>query len=175
MKGITIMEPWATAIVRWGKHVENRSQLWAYRGPLLIHAGMRWSDRGIHDHRIVDAAVSSLLEAGVHTVDPVGQEAVAAVVRAAVDLPAGPTAGHIIGICELDDVHPDTGCCRPWGESSYKENGGAIRTGVTHLVLTDVRPLSVPVPCRGALGLWNPPADVITEVLAQLHPEEATA
>lgn len=173
MKAITVMEPWATAIARWGKHVENRSQLWGYRGTLLIHAGMRWSDRGIHDRRVVDPAIASLLDAGVHTVDSIDRQPVEAAVRAAVALPSGPTAGHIIGVCELDDVHPDAGCCRPWGESTYREHGGDVRGDVTHLVLTAVRALAEPVPCRGALGLWTPPPHVQADVTAQL--EEAAA
>lgn len=37
MKALTVQQPWATAIFR-GKDIENRTQLWTYRGPLAIHA-----------------------------------------------------------------------------------------------------------------------------------------
>lgn len=36
--------------------------------------------------------------------------------------------------------------------------------------LVDVQPLASPVPCRGAQGLWDLPADVERRVLAQLEP-----
>jgi hypothetical protein len=44
MKSLTICEPYATAIIGTAsipgpKRCENRSQIYSYRGPLLIHAG----------------------------------------------------------------------------------------------------------------------------------------
>lgn len=47
MRAITVQQPWAWAIFN-GKGVENRTRNIAgkYRGPLAIHAGARWSDRG---------------------------------------------------------------------------------------------------------------------------------
>lgn len=36
---ITVRQPWATAIIRAGKDVENRSWPTSYRGRLWIHAG----------------------------------------------------------------------------------------------------------------------------------------
>lgn len=44
MKALTVQQPWAWAIFH-GKDIENRTQLWSYRGPLAIHAGARWSAR----------------------------------------------------------------------------------------------------------------------------------
>lgn len=38
--------------------------------------------------------------------------------------------------------------------------------------LDDVRPLVEPVPCRGAMGLWTPPTDVLRRVLEQVGPLE---
>jgi hypothetical protein len=39
MRGLTIRQPWAAAIARGLKRVENRTWSTAYRGRLLIHAG----------------------------------------------------------------------------------------------------------------------------------------
>jgi hypothetical protein len=36
---LTVLQPWAWAIVHGTKRVENRSWFTRYRGPLLIHAG----------------------------------------------------------------------------------------------------------------------------------------
>jgi hypothetical protein len=42
-KALTVKQPWALAITRLGKDVENRSQRTKYRGPVLIHAGKAWA------------------------------------------------------------------------------------------------------------------------------------
>lgn len=39
MRALTVCQPWAWAIVRGSKRIENRSWHTHYRGPLLIHAG----------------------------------------------------------------------------------------------------------------------------------------
>jgi hypothetical protein len=41
VKALTIRQPWAYAIMRLGKDVENRSWPTDHRGPLLIHASAR--------------------------------------------------------------------------------------------------------------------------------------
>lgn len=41
MKAISIMQPWAYAILHLGKDIENRTWFTHYRGPLLVHAGKR--------------------------------------------------------------------------------------------------------------------------------------
>jgi hypothetical protein len=140
MRCLTVQQPWAWAIFN-GKDIENRTQLWRYRGPLAIHAGARWSDRG-------DS--SPLIQAATQGRSLVG----------ALDLAA------ILGVVDLVDCHPDAGCCKPWGESAYVEHGGRERRRITHLVLENPRLLAEPIPCKGALGLWTPPPDVITELEA---------
>ena len=40
MKCLSILQPWAWAIIHGGKDVENRTWRTAYRGPLLIHASL---------------------------------------------------------------------------------------------------------------------------------------
>lgn len=140
MKAITVRQPWAWAIAHAGKDIENRSAGTSYRGPLAIHAGLAFSARGSHDARIL----ASALRLNAPEVD-----------RRALPL------GAIIAVAELVDAHPDGQCCRPWGESTYREAGGRNRTAVHHLVLEDIRPLAEPVHCRGALGLWKVPAALV--------------
>jgi hypothetical protein len=55
----------------------------------------------------------------------------------------------------------------------YDEHGGRTRRDIVHLELENPRPLAEPVACRGALGLWTLPGDVLDQVLEQLV--EATA
>lgn len=145
VRAITVKQPWAWAIAHGGKTVENRSRGTAYRGPLLIHAGLVWSQRGEYDPR-VRAAWN-----GLHPQ-----------LAGSLGFTEHPT-GAVIAVAQLVDAHPDANCCRPWGESEYLEASGRRRTVVHHLVLEDVVPLPEPVPCRGALGLWRPPADVVLQ------------
>lgn len=70
--------------------------------------------------------------------------------------------GAIIGTVTLTGCHwsDDGQCCGPWGfEKAY------------HWTLADVTPLETPVPCKGALSFWTPPADVLFAVQQQLEQE----
>jgi hypothetical protein len=144
MRAVTVKQPWAWAIAHGGKAVENRSSGFSYRGLLAIHAGMTWSERGETDPRVYEAAHAQC----------VGRR----------NMPFG----AFLAVAELVDVHPDAGCCRPWGESSYTEAGGRVRTAVHHLVLEDIRPLTDPLPCRGMLGLWRVPMDIAEKLLKEV-------
>ena len=148
MRALTVQNPWAWAIVSGGKDVENRTQRWKYRGPLAIHAGMRFSERG-GDSELIHAA---WYRHGSRGFLP--------------DNPGSFTYGAILGVVDLVDVHPSAGCCAPWGESAYVEHGGRTRRQIVHLVLENARVLPEPIPCRGALGLWTPPADIAEQLRA---------
>lgn len=137
MKGLTVKQPWAWAIVNGGKTVENRKQVWSYRGPLAIHAGRTWSDRGAVSDLVHHAWAQHGLNGGVQ---------------------AGLLQRHwfphssVIGVVDLVDCHVADGCCGPWGESGEGR--------ITHLVLENPRPVA-PIPCSGALGLWSVPEYVM--------------
>jgi hypothetical protein len=137
MKAITVQQPWGWAIILGQKNVENRTRIgtWlpARDSRIAIHAGRRISERGMDTvGRIIDG----------HLWD-------------AADL----HRGAIIGTVLVEDIHPDAGCCAPWGESSYLEAGGTRRIDIVHLVLAEPRPCD-PIPCRGQLGLWTLPDDI---------------
>lgn len=155
MKALTVQNPWAWAIIHGGKNIENRTQLWRYRGPLAIHAGARWSASGLASPLVLRAFTSQRRPRP----RTAGSEST---------MRRDLAAAAIIGVVGLVDCHPDSGCCRPWGESVYREYGGRRRSAVAHLVLEDPRALPEPIPCRGALGLWTPGADVVAAVLAQV-------
>lgn len=160
MKAITVRQPWAWAIATGAKTVENRTRGTRYRGPLAIHAGAGWSKRGAGDSRILQLANLAAASARLRGIDG------AAAYTATYVLPPFHHRGAIIATAELVDSHPDTGCCRPWGESSYEEAGGRTRTVLHHLVLEHTRPLTPPVPVRGALGLWTPGDDLLEQLRA---------
>ena len=61
-------------------------------------------------------------------------------------------AGAFLAAAALTDCHQHRpGCCAStWAEPD-----------AYHWVLTGIRPLSVPVPCSGARGLWRPDPELI--------------
>lgn len=142
MRALTIQQPWAWAILRGGKDVENRrnrkGQEAARRqfntpGPVLVHAGQR--DAGTEAYRVVKH---------LSQIDP-GQAG----------LPRSDTAwayGAFIGIADLVGVHTADQCydpvtgrhCSFWAE-----------TGCAHLQLANPRVLHRPVEWPGQLGLWR--------------------
>lgn len=67
--------------------------------------------------------------------------------------------GSILGLAQITDCHEAAGCCAPWGEPG---------PGVFHYTLDRVRRLPEPVPCKGALGFWRPPQDVLDAAAGQL-------
>ncbi|MFE9461643.1 hypothetical protein [Streptomyces californicus] len=66
--------------------------------------------------------------------------------------------GAIIGIATIIGYHwsDDGTCCGSWGFAN-----------IYHWELADVTALPKPVPAKGALGFWTPPADVLDVVLVQ--------
>lgn len=149
MKALTVQNPWAWAIIHGGKRVENRTIMWKYRGPVAIHAGSRWSDRGGRSELVWEA----LREQYGWTHGP----------TTARDDPrprfdALRPCGAFLGVVDLVDVHRAApGCCdSPWAEDQYVEATGGVRRSLTHLTLENPRPLPEPIPVSGALGLWTP-------------------
>lgn len=151
-RGISIRQPWAWAVAMHAidpdaKGVENRSAGFpkGYTGPLLIHASLQSSPRGLADVRVQGVGI-----------------------RRPLALDGALVRGQVIAVAELADIHPDAGCCRPWGESEYVGSDQQLHRGVTHLVLENVVQLQEPVQHRGALGLWRPNEEALELIGAQV-------
>lgn len=75
--------------------------------------------------------------------------------------PVSDVRGAILGLATLASCHfAYNGCsenCTHWGQPQ-----------LFHWKLTAVTALAVPVPAKGALGFWTPPADVLTAVYQQV-------
>jgi len=84
MKAFTVTQPWGYAIARLGKGVENRAQKISYRGPVLIHVGLRMND----------PAAEQLSQLG-YVLDPDVMQR---------------QRGNIIGVTELVDCCRAPGC-----------------------------------------------------------------
>lgn len=155
MRVLTVRQPHATAIVRMGKDVENRSRNIAgdYRGPVAIHAGLhehgRRGQRTTFDNELeVERDISGLLLRSPRLAWPYR-------------LPLG----AIIGVVDLVDVHDCLDCldyrgpfCSPWAMDNLH-----------HLVLANPRPLARPIPAKGRLGLWRPDPDLLAQIQNQIE------
>jgi hypothetical protein len=138
VRALTVQQPWAWAIVHGGKDVENRTRNLAgsYRGPVAIHAGLR------EDLSALDDAVllSALFPRG--EIEPLADPKPLA------------TRGSILGVADLVAVHHDSdhgpgAPCSAWGQRA-----------AWHLRFANARPLEVPIPAKGRLGLWTPDAEL---------------
>ena len=111
---LTLMQPWATAVVRGLKDVENRTSITSYRGILAIHAGLRWSDRGA-EHPLI---------------------------RPVIDQWTMPT-GAVIGVVTVAGCHlAEPGCCAsPWALDAY---GGRVVRAHLELADAQALPEPVP-------------------------------
>lgn len=135
MRAITVRQPWAWQIIYQRKNIENRT-------------------RNIAGKYRGPVAIHAGLKADDEALRRLPGNAVGSVTA-----PRIFDYGVILGMVDLVDVHEAEGafcpaCCRPWGES----------LGVFHLVLANPRPLPAPIPCRGRLGLWPPPRDVVKQL-----------
>ena len=144
MKALTVQQPWAWAIIHGGKDVENRTRNLAgsYRGPLAIHASLR------EDLSALDKPVLW------RSLFPNGEPAPLA------DPKPLDTRGAFLGVVDLLSVHHDSDHGRGHPCSSW------AMADDWHLVLNNPRPLAEPIPCKGRLGLWTPPAEVLEQLQA---------
>jgi activating signal cointegrator 1 len=135
MKALTISQPFASLIANGEKWVENRFWSTSYRGPLAIHAG-----KGTQylDRRELEDYPTSCIVAVANLCACMPLHTIHRIPRRQVVGCVGKTAGDI-----LDHKHTEGPWC--W-------------------VLKDVEAIE-PVHCRGAQGLWEPPADVLATLL----------
>lgn len=180
MKALTLIRPWPFAILHLGKRIENRShdQFKRYRGPLLIHAGKSWDggaawcrSRGLADMSQYQRMSSKLASpAGI-----VGRCRVVGHVQPYRD--SGVVAPVLtIGRYELADDPFRWGATIMTSPDRYVHAKGEVDLalgdaldmrwwmGGHGLILADVEALDEPIPCKGRLGLWTPPDDVLEQL-----------
>lgn len=180
---LSLVQPWAWAILHAGKRIENRN--WPYgcaqRGPIWLHAS-----KGVGTRSEFDAAVEGILD--VVRLSDLVQLGVAARVGTvpglavvdhtkmwvpSTDLPRGAIVGRaeIVGVVKDGRIHRDgaSTCEQPTNEPLLHLDAD-YWTGGFALVLDRVAILREPVPCAGALGFWWPGAEIEARCHAQLPP-----
>lgn len=139
MRVITIQQPWAYAILRLGKDVENRAdrrgaeyarKRWAHTGQWLIHTSTRLA--GVDAVRDIERITGQPLPA-MGGSDP------------------ATALGAVVGIVTVPMVHTATACesardgaCSVWAQPD-----------AAHLMLTRPRTLAHPIYLPGRLGPWT--------------------
>lgn len=142
MKALSIRQPYAYAITMGLKPVENRSWPTNFRGPVLIHAGLKEETHDVED---------VLQQIALQCRSDIATE------RASYERYR--FLGGIVGCATIRDCvdhHPG-----PWFNGPFG------------FVLAHATPSNF-VPCRGALGFFTVPNDVLAKVVAPpyLNPPE---
>lgn len=153
MKALTICQPWAWAIARGYKLVENRSWETHHRGPLAIHAGLsrQWIDGGRthlweaaqkYDRPSWRMPDEDALDYGaiVAVADVVRCMTVRELADEMVSTRRFLASGGLFDAHELDMTLPEI---------------AAFAGGPWCWILANIRALPAPVKCRGSQGLWN--------------------
>lgn len=162
MKALSLMQPWATLIARDLKRIETRSWRSAYRGPLAIHASKTfpaWAEDCARNSAVFRNALGWPDYPGTLTQEWLDE--------IAEDLKALPL-GAIVATCRLVDYIPTSAGI--YGTANGES--GVILPGVGFIhgdelafgnyepkrfawILDEIKPLPVPIPAKGAQGLWD--------------------
>ena len=144
MRCLSLWQPWASLVATGAKRIETRSWSTAYRGLLAIHAAKNLEPAASRPRLASEPLRSALLRGGLGPGSVLPRGAVLAVARLVDVVPTE--------IARADAV--------AWGELHF----GDFTPGRYAWYLDQVRVLSTPIPCRGALGLWSPPPDVLDKI-----------
>lgn len=131
VRGLSLTQPYASAIVLGVKSIETRSFRTNYRGLVAIHASARMPRSG---KDMVDAD-------GIGGLIPIRWE----------DLPTG----AIIGVARLYDCVPTARLVGVIAEHATERQLGDYSPGRWAWLLHEVVRLPTPIPYKGMLGLWS--------------------
>lgn len=161
MRGLSLTQPWATLVASGAKTIETRSWPTNYRGPIAIHATKNFPQEA-RDLCFTEPFFAALDGAGL--------------LRWYVEM-GGTRWEHRLPLGAIVAVATLAGCAPAWRvgnlpewrrRAPHEEAFGDYSGDRYAWLLADVRPLSEPVPCRGALGLWAVPPDIIRPIKERL-------
>jgi activating signal cointegrator 1 len=167
MRALSLLEPWGSLIACGAKSWETRGWKTNYRGLIAIHTSKAWKQ-----DQILAIAGSK----------PMWDRLVAEGFDWRVLAKDGcsfPLAS-IIAVADLTDVIPSAQWLQQYNSklikfphptfeaSRLERECGNYEAGRFAWKLENVRKLATPIPCKGALNLWNVPEEVEREVTRQL-------
>lgn len=146
MRALSLTQPWAILVAIGAKKIETRSWPTRYRGLIAIHAAKGFPVRA-QDYCRDEPFLSVLEEAGFTKFSQIPR-------------------GEIVAVAELKNV------CRTEeiivSISEQERAFGNYAPGRWAWMLANVRALSEPIPCRGALQLWTLPPELLARVQREL-------
>lgn len=142
MKAISLTQPWATLIAIGAKRIETRSWSTSYRGQIAIHAAKGFP-RDCQDLCRTVPFAHTLIVGGVDRVEQLPRGAIVAVAM-------------LTGTARTEDI-----TAMSQGLLRHEIEFGDYAPGRFGFVLADVVALRSPILCKGALGLWTVPTDVV--------------
>jgi hypothetical protein len=145
MRAITLTQPWATLVAIGAKKFETRSWNTDYRGPLAIHAALKFP-MAARWLLASDPFRSEFIKAGYH-IGPLKNLSW---------LPLG----AVVATCELVATFhtpfiTEYGLSEKVATSSTEIAFGDYSPGRYAWLLVNVKKLPEPIPAKGALGLWE--------------------
>ena len=146
MKVLSMTQPWASIVIMGLKFYETRGRYTSYRGLLLIHATKT------PDNYFLTSTTGR--KYALNDIWPNGE---------------GLPLGSIIGATTLVDCVPTYPLPPDLSETDY--DFGNWDLGRKAWQLTNIIEFKEPIPCRGSLILWTPPADVTTRILEVMADE----
>ena len=184
LRALSLTPPWPWAILRCGKRIENRLK-WkscAYRGTVFLHASglpgpvATWWRRTQSDplYTPTERQSDELDDFTGIVTDSYSNATAAGIVAGAVTMhELCSMAGHIVGAFDIIGVVRESGTVvQDSPGPSFTLNIQRPLSDVERLwwmggfalLLDNVREFEKPIPCKGALGLWRVPADVVGQV-----------
>jgi activating signal cointegrator 1 len=166
VKALSLTQPWATLVAIGAKQIETRSWGTNYRGWLAIHASkgfpkeakaLCWQDP-FHD--VLRQHYWECVTSGTYDPDHDRPMPLGAVIAVA-------NLHHVGTIYTAADGNPYV------YPKEYSVKGNELAFGDYTLyrkgwILTGVRKLPQPIPCKGALGLWTVPTEIEQEIWRQV-------
>lgn len=161
MKALTLHQPWAMLVERGWKEVETRGWYTSYRGPLAIHAGLRWTE----DQR--DAALEIVLKLRRRSEEESPDSDWTKAVPDCLlqhGLKAKDSLGCIVAICELTECVPawEIETNRSLLQAFEPQHGweteylmGNYAQGRYAWILRNVRQVVPYIPAKGNRRLWD--------------------
>lgn len=169
MKGLSLTQPWATLVAIGAKRIETRSWPTGYTGPIAIHASKAFPIDciellGTEPFRSVLTAAGYCADSRPNHRHP-NQLLMAGEGR-------GLPLGAIVAVGELVTHLRFKGSTERWVRDSsaagllpeHELEFGDFSVGRLGFLLAGIRALPEPIPCRGALGLWTVPPDVLAQI-----------
>jgi hypothetical protein len=147
MRCLTLTQPWSQLVALGKKRIETRLWRTEYRGPLAIHAAKAFPGSA------KDLCINDPFRKALGWPDPVAgvtQEWLDEMARLTKALPLG----KVVAVCKLVGCIHITPSFR-FALNEQEEAFGNYDTGRYAWVLEDIEALTVPIPAKGALGLWD--------------------